>query len=119
MEPSVVDLVNEINPKIFIIDCIPNLLVNNWKSANIKNEDEVKERILTTVIKLLKTHPKTPILLVDHAGFNEKFISEARASEYIYSNKIQKSIFDNLISEGYKNLYYLSESWNNEFIFCD
>ena len=110
MEPSVVDLVNEINPKIFIIDCIPNLLVNNWKSANIKNEDELKERILTTVIKLLKTHPKTPILLVDHAGFNEKFISESRASEYIYSNKIQKSIFDNLISEGYKNLYYLSES---------
>ena len=49
MESSVVDLLSEIDSKIFIIVCIPNLLVDNWKSAKIRDENELKERIISTI----------------------------------------------------------------------
>jgi hypothetical protein len=52
MEPEVVKFVAELNPAVFVLDCLPNM-----------NPQQVTERIVPGVKLLREAHPNTPILL--------------------------------------------------------
>jgi len=109
LEEPVVALIAELDPKIFIIDCLPNLPVNAWERNNITNGDQVKERILRSVKQLRSVHPETPILLSEHAGYTEEYVSDIRRSHFSIVNEIQKEAFYQLKKDGYQDLYYLSK----------
>lgn len=109
LEKPVIDLVSEIDAKVYILDCLPNLPVHAWKRNNIKSGAEVKLRILKAVRDLRTTNPSTPILLTEHAGYTEEYISDIRKSHFAIVNQIQKEAFHQLKNEGIRNLYYLSK----------
>lgn len=56
MEPEMADLLTELDPALYVIDCVPNM-----------TGIEVAERAEPLVKKLRAAHPDCPILLVDHA----------------------------------------------------
>lgn len=109
LEKPVIDLVSEIDAKVYILDCLPNLPVHAWERNNIKSGEEVKIRILKAVRDLRTTNPSTPILLTEHAGYTEEYISDIRKSHFAIVNQIQKEAFHQLKNEGIRNLYYLSK----------
>ncbi|MFT6809862.1 MAG: lysophospholipase L1-like esterase [Saprospiraceae bacterium] len=109
LEKPVIDLIAEIEAKIFILDCLPNLPVNAWEKNNINDGDEVKERIFKSVKILRSKHKFTPILLTEHAGYTEEYISNKRKSDFATVNQIQKETFQELKNEGIQNLYYLTK----------
>ena len=63
MEPAVTNLLNEIDARLFIIDCMPNLT----PSYKIPDE-EIEKRFTQAVEKIQRKHPGTPIVLAEHSG---------------------------------------------------
>lgn len=104
LEKEVVDLVSELSPKIFILDCLPNLV-----STSSYPDEELKERVLHTVRELKRKHPNTLILLADHAGYTDGGIVPERKEAYERPNRVQWSAFADLKAEGVDGLYYLSK----------
>ena len=110
MHPEVIDLISEINSKIFIIDCIPNLIKNDYGWEGIDNEKQFQNRIINSIKKIRSRNPKTPILLAEHASYNDQFIKTSDyKDEYIIPNLLQKKVFELLKKDGDNNLFYLSE----------
>ena len=108
LEEEVIDLLTEIDAKIYILDCLPNLAADAWERLGL-SQSAVKDRILNSVRTLKAEHPQTPVLLVDHAGYTEEFVNEARQEAYMTINELQLEAFYELQKEGIKGLYYLTK----------
>ncbi|MCP3928477.1 MAG: acetylhydrolase [Bacteroidetes bacterium] len=104
LEKEMIDLMVEIDTKIYVLDCLPNL----W-NEEIYDDGELKKRILESVRKLKEKRPEVPVLLTEHAGYTDGFISPDRMAAYTRVNQIQKEVYSQLKAEGYHALYYLSK----------
>jgi lysophospholipase L1-like esterase len=98
----------EIDAKIYILDCMPNLPKNSWKRLGISSDEEFKDRVFNAVRFLKSSRPEIPILLVDHAGYMDKFTNESRKESYSWVNQLQIEAYYQLRQEGYEELYYLT-----------
>lgn len=103
LEKELIDLLVEIDAKVYVLDCLPNL----WRKEKY-DDAELEKRILNSVRQLRKKRPDTPILLTEHAGYTDGFINPERMSYYTRVNKIQKSTFEKLQNEGLSGLHYLT-----------
>ncbi|ARS40349.1 hypothetical protein CA265_12060 [Sphingobacteriaceae bacterium GW460-11-11-14-LB5] len=63
LEKPIINLINTIDAKIFVLDCQPNLIVYSQN-----DENEIAKKITLAVETLHQKHPKTPILLTEHSG---------------------------------------------------
>ena len=86
MEPALADLLSEISPSVYILECLPNMTT-----------DMVKERVKPFVQTLRRAHPETPILLVENPLFHRD------SSQNLALNRD----YVNLQKDGVKYLYYL------------
>lgn len=96
MEPEVVALLSEIDAAVYVIDCLPNM-----------NATEVAERTEPLVRRLREARPETPILLVEDRSFTNAWIFKARRDRHAENRAALIRAFDQLVSSGVKNLYYL------------
>lgn len=109
LEIPIIDLMTEIDAQIFILDCMPNLTPVAWKRLGIENDINFKERIFNAVTYLRSKRKSTPILLVEHAGYSDEYVSPASKNRFQKVNKLQYEVFLQLLDEGIKNLYYLTK----------
>ncbi len=101
LDTAVIDLMNEIDAKIYVLDCLPNL---TGFAA-----DEVDKRIRASVNMLQQKHPATPILLVEHSGGNNRsVIDTSRYHEFEKVNLVLRKSFAALKAAGIKNIYLLT-----------
>ena len=99
LEEEVFRYLNEIDAKLYILDCLPNL-----------TEDKVPliyDRMVRGVEMLRAEHPDVPILLVEHHYANASS-SQRAIDRYADSNAEQLRAYDTLLARGFTNLYYLS-----------
>ena len=99
LEKEVLDFISEQEARVYILDCIPNL--------SDRRAEEVKTLVKNAVYQLREKH-KTPILLVEHAGYSNHLTNEEQHKSYTEANKGQQLAMDELRKEGVKNLFYLS-----------
>jgi hypothetical protein len=99
MEEEVVNLVAEIDARVFVLDCLPNL--GGFEPP------EVEKRILHAVRYLRKKHPDTPIVLAEHSGFVENRLNAVTRGTINRSNGILQKAHKTLIAEGVMQLYRL------------
>lgn len=104
LEDEISDLLVEKEPKLYILDCLPNLV--NPKQYP---EEELKHRIVSIVRKLKTAHPSIPILISDHAGYTDGSVVPERLTAYERVNEIQQSAYQRLLTEGYTGLYYITK----------
>ena len=109
LDPPIIKLMSEIDAKIYIIDCMPNLTTNLWKIHNIESYEGLKERILKAVKTLREKQPHIPILLVDHAGYTEAMTSEKKKRAFMDVNEIQHKAFQELKRQGINKIFYLAK----------
>lgn len=103
LEKSVIDLMTEIDAKLYILDCLPNLIAGAGFAG-----DEVKKRIRESVNLLQQKHSSTPILLVEHSSGNTlSIIDTAKHNEYEKVNNTLRKVFAQLKSEGIQNIFIL------------
>lgn len=105
LEKEIVDLLPEIDAKLYVLDCLPNLIA----TVGIK-PDEIKTRIIESVKTLRQKRPATPILLVEHAGYTDGDINPTRRQLYSGVNVLMGQAFAQLKSEGIQHLYLLPKS---------
>lgn len=108
LEQPVLDLMAEIDAKIYILDCLPNLVYDSWERLGILSEEEFKNRVFEAVKALRSKKPDTPILLVEHAGYSDMYIDRSRKESFTRVNELQLEAYEQLRQEGYEELYYLT-----------
>jgi hypothetical protein len=96
MDPAVVELLAELDPAVFVIDCSPNL-----------DAKGIAERTGPLVTTLRKARPDTPILLVEDRVFANAAVND-RARKGVEANHAAlKAEYEKLVKAGVKHLHYL------------
>ncbi|MCB0669792.1 MAG: SGNH/GDSL hydrolase family protein [Saprospiraceae bacterium] len=103
LEKEVIELIAEIDARIYILDCLPNLT-----SSELYPDPEIARRIMESVKYLKQKHPETPILLVEHAGYTDGPIMPGRQQAFERVNNVQRTTYSRLLQEGISGLHYLS-----------
>jgi lysophospholipase L1-like esterase len=97
MEPEMADLLAELDPAIYVLDCLPNMVAN-----------EIKERVEPCVKKLRAAHPDVPIVLVEDRTLQGAFLTQGQMEWYHLKDRAElKAAFDRLQKAGVKNLFYI------------
>lgn len=100
LEEEVFELLSEIDAKLYIIDCMPNL---PGKDAKV-----IYDRTLKGV-KKLRERSKAPILLVEHDGYANDVTSESTEQSYRVANVELRKAYETLQQEQYPDIYYLTK----------
>ena len=95
MEPALAELLAELDPLIYFIDCLPNL-----------QADEVATRVEPFVQILRKARPDIPIVLVEGVTYNDAFLRETRHLRNSQSRIALRQAYENLIKSGVRHLFY-------------
>ncbi len=88
MEPEIADLLAELNPSVYVLDCLANM-----------TPEMVSERVEPFVKRLRLAHPKTPILLAEDANVYN-ITPTAKGI-------VLRSVYKKLKHQGIANLYFL------------
>jgi lysophospholipase L1-like esterase len=96
MEPELAELLAELDPSIYILDCLPNITAA-----------EVTERVEPFVKKLRGAHPQTPIVLVEDRTYADSFLVARKRERNETSRAALRVAFARLRQAGIKELYYL------------
>ena len=97
MEPELAGLLAELDPAVYVLDCLPNM-----------NADEIKERVEPFIKILRAAHPVTPIVLVEDRTMQDSFLIAGRMEYYHLKDRAAlKAAYEHLQKIGVKNLYYI------------
>jgi len=96
MEPEVAQLLGELDPSVYIIDCLPNM------NANL-----VTQRAEPLVRTLRKAHAQTPIVLVEDRSYSNAAFLPAKQKFHAANRAALRKAFDNLTGGGIKGLHYI------------
>jgi hypothetical protein len=88
MEPEMANLLSELDPSVFVLDCLWNM-----------DPKMVAERVDPFVRQLRTKHPATPILLVEDSSFRNTTPTD--------KGKILRSIHEKLMKDGIRDLHFL------------
>lgn len=101
MENEVIDLLAEIDAKVYIMDAMPNI-------CGFKEPEAIRDTVLNAVRRLRAARPETPILIADHAGYPNSLANPDAKRKQDNALEMQKAAYQILVEEGVKGLYYLS-----------
>src|SRR3954471_20652175 len=104
LEKELISLITEVDAKLYVLDCLPNLTPGNVTTT------ELKKRIVESVQQLQSTRPAIPVLLTDHDGYTDENINPGSKEEYELLNRVLKREFDSLTTSGTKNIYLLTKN---------
>ena len=96
MEIELADLLSQLDPAVYVLDCLPNMRAG-----------EVTERVAPFVRRLRKTRPKTPIVLVEDRSYADAFLVTSKRERNDSSRKALALQFGKLQREGVSGLHYL------------
>jgi len=99
LEKEMLDLITEIDARLYILDCLPNL--------THKKEEEVC-RLIIDAVKQIRAKDNTPILLVEHIGYSNAQTNHEKNRTYTFLNKASKEAFQILQKENIPHLYYIT-----------
>ncbi len=96
MEPELAHLMAELDPCVYVLDCLPNIGAN-----------EVSERTEPFVRILRKARPLTPIVLVEDRSYTNAHLLPGPRQRNETSRKALRHAFDHMTKAGVPALHYL------------
>ncbi|HTK78329.1 MAG TPA: SGNH/GDSL hydrolase family protein, partial [Gemmataceae bacterium] len=97
MDPEVARLLGQLDPALFVLDCLPNM-----------TPQQVAERAEPFVRTLLKARPKTPVLLVEDRTFANAFAHESTRRQHAARRAALRAAYDKLIADKAGGVHYLA-----------
>src|SRR5207248_9635586 len=97
MDPEVARLLGELDPALYVLDCLPNM-----------TPQQVAERAEPFVRALLKARPKAPVLLVEDRTFANAFAHEAVRRRHAASRAALRAAYDTLLADKAGGVHYLA-----------
>lgn len=106
LEQPILDLMIEEDAAAFILDCLPNLMINPDRT-----EVQLDSLIRNAVKTIRCRYSDTPIILAGHSSaFTPGFLNRGVLSEYGNSTEVGRSTYEQLKREGIDNLYWLASN---------
>lgn len=96
MDAAVGDLINELDPAVIVIDCLPNM-----------SPDTVTAKCVPLVKQLRTKHTTIPIILVEDRRYTNSWITPAKAKFHDDNHAALKAAYDQLKKEKVANLHYI------------
>jgi hypothetical protein len=96
MEPELADLLAELEPAIYVLDCVPNM-----------TRDLVAERVEPFVKRLRQARPKVPIVLVEDRTYANAFFAPSVQKRQQEMRAAYHAAYENLRKGGVRDLYYV------------
>ncbi|HWB08239.1 MAG TPA: SGNH/GDSL hydrolase family protein [Pirellulales bacterium] len=96
MEPELATLLAELDPAVYVLDCLPNM-----------SAQEVSERVEPFVRTLRAARPATPIVLVEDRNYTDGFLVTSKRQRNEASQAALRAAFDRLAADGVEGLHYL------------
>ncbi|MFN2363105.1 MAG: SGNH/GDSL hydrolase family protein, partial [Halarsenatibacteraceae bacterium] len=96
MEVALAELISEIEAKLYVIDCLPNML-----------PDLVKERAEEFLFTLLNKRPEVPVVLIEDRTYTNSWIIPSLKKRNRKSRKILKGIYNKFRNRGVDRLHYI------------
>lgn len=101
LEPEVVSYLQELEAKVFILDCLPNLID--------QPAEAVRNKTIAAVQRLRAQHPKTPILLTAHLGYGDEATNAEHAAQSRKMNEGLQAAFADLKKLRVQQIYLLTK----------
>jgi hypothetical protein len=96
MEPEVTKFVAELDPAVFVLDCLPNMTAK-----------DVRERAEACVKILREARPTTPILLVEDRNYADSFLNATRRERNETNHAAMREVWAKLQEDKVPHLHYL------------
>ena len=96
MEPELAALLAELDPAVYVLDCLPNM-----------SAPDVAERVEPFVMALRKAHPRTPIVLVEDRFYADGFLIAGKRRHNEENHAALRAAYERLIAAGVQGLHYL------------
>lgn len=96
MEAEMADLLAEVDPAVYVLDCLPNM-----------DAKAVSERVVPFVKKLRAAHPQTPILLVEDRTYSNSFLISGSLQRNQTNRAALEKAYQTLLADGIQHLAYL------------
>jgi lysophospholipase L1-like esterase len=97
MEPALAHLLAELDPAVYVLDCLPNMTAA-----------EVSERVPPFVRILREAHPETPIVLAEDRTYANAGLVASSRERNATSRAALKKAYEQLLSEGVRGLSSLA-----------
>ena len=110
LEKEVLELIASADAKIYVLDCLPNLV------GSYAANGELKKRLVSAVSLLQQKRPGIPVLLTDHDSYTDEAINAVKKKDYQAVNTIQHEVFDSMQKAGVKNIFLLTKEEINQDI---
>jgi len=94
MEPEMGALIAELDARVFVLDCLPNM-----------TPEQVTERVAPVVKQLREAHPDTPIVLVENIIYQSSWFYGKGGHEP--KNEALKAVYAQLQQDGVPGLSYV------------
>lgn len=96
MDAAVGEYLQQLDPAVFVIDCLPNM-----------SPQDVTERTIPLVKQIRAARPTIPVLLVESRRNTDSWINPALQTLHTNKHNALKVEFEKLKKEGVKGLFYL------------
>lgn len=96
LEPEVGTFLTELDPAVYVLDCLPNMVAL-----------EVKQRTEPMVRQLRQAHPQVPIVLVEDRTYGYSWIRESVRQRNETSRREFRAAYQRLIDAGVEGLWYI------------
>ncbi len=103
LEKEVLGLVTEIDARLYILDCMPNMVEPYFDLAG------VRKRIAAAVKIIQAKRPGVPIILTEYDGFIDEDINSLKESGSEKVNHVVEEIVDSLRKHDVANVFILSK----------
>jgi lysophospholipase L1-like esterase len=97
MEAAVGQFLIELDPSVYVIDCLPNM-----------SADEVTANTQPLVKQLRAAHPETPIVLVEDRSYSGSWLITSQRERNESSRKALKAQYQMLLDAGTERLSYIN-----------
>lgn len=102
LEPEIINYLVTLNARVFILDCLANFDRPELGPAKAVN------RLISAVESIRKAHPKTPIILTDHAGYPDGEVNHPRKRLFTQLNEANHEAYTALQKNKVENIYLLN-----------
>ncbi len=96
MEPEMANLLAELDPALYLLDCLPNMTAA-----------EVTERVEPFVRTIRKAHPKTPVVLVEDRSYTDSFLVQIKRQRNLESRAALRAAYERLVAADFEDLHYV------------
>ncbi len=97
LEDEVLDFINEIDARVYILDCV----------SNLTKDAMLTEHTINAVRKIRSVHKNEPIVIMEHAGYSNCMTNREREAECDSANTKTKMAYDDLFEMGVENIHYI------------